>query len=697
MKKICFLIIVGIICLSLSSMAEKHTDSIISPYYNALRLSVLIKFNGPTKMIINEHTNPDTLRLLGNLLKPYLTDSSLKKNPSVTSIIILLTDKNSHECNPFISKYFTVTSASDKGEPLIVPGNGNILPNAVGGLDVTNISKGLALFMIERAKQELNIAFFDQFKNFVEKNPEIQIMFPKTSEALANLLSYTYPTMIPTLRGKFEEDLAALPVHFEKIFDLPRYQKLSEQYPAIKVVFKSIPLLFQLGNKSYAPIDIIRDFAAFPEWKEAPKDSDFQNTGNAIKLAGILSESLRINIGKDSSGWVTPKKLYDDIIKDPITKNLYIGLVFGMIRKEEIVFYTKSGKIKLADTLIKRSTFITLYQDQLLQLTETISSEIKEIKKTLSKGEQPTVENYNRYLSSCIDAVELGFDIAKYFNVSINNYPDYIIIFRNVNDLYKNIYNRQYTPAIINSITIIDKTITLIGNNVQQGKGKAKNDNLAKITKFQNRLTDLSRYGIFMSNMTQAQSPEEVQNAIEAAALPVGSSVIKKYSDFNISIQSYVGAYCLFNKSTSSTVNTWNNSFGITAPIGVSFSTGLRNAGSISLFGSLIDLGAIVDYDLKTTTDTAHKTTTTTKDFKIELGQIFSPGVYLVYGAGAKIPLSLGIGAQYGPGLGKVNNGQTIVNNPSWRYSVFLCVDIPMFNLFNKTGVPWKHCVGKGK
>ena len=688
MKKRILLAVLSIIFISLSGHGSTAVDT-ASPYNDAIKLRGLL--NG--KNIFNTN-DANTIKIIATILQPYLIKQE-KEDTDAKSIIENFTISTSPDFNPFLSPYFDLSSAQGGKNGVSVLGANEFLSRSIGGLDVTNITKGLAMFMIQRAKQELNIAFFDQFKRFVEKNPEMKIMFPKTSEALANLLSYNYPTMISTLRGKFEEDLAALPIHFEEIFNLPQYQDLLKQYPAIKVVVKSIPLIYKLGNGACAPIDIIKDFADFPEWAEAPGDSAFQNTGNAIKLAGIFSESLRINIGKDSSGWVSYNRFNKEIIKDANTQKIYFGLVFGMINKERIKFDASF----LADLIRKNTALIsgvTLYQDRLLNISETIADEIKEINNIRSKGGKPSLENYRRYISSGIDAVELGLDIATYFNKTVKIYPDYIIIFRNVNELYKNIYTKQYTPAIINSITIIDKTITLIGDKIKKGKDKAINDNLAKVTTFQNRLTDLSRYGVFMANMSEAQTPEEVQNAIEAAALPVGSSVIKKYSDFNISLQSYLGVYCLFNKSTSSTVNMWNNSFGITAPIGVSFSYGLRNWGSLTLFGSLIDIGAIVDYDLKTTPDTTNKTTTTTKDYKIELGQIFSPGVYIVYGAGLKLPLSLGIGAQYGPGLGKIDNGQTIINNPSWRFNVFLCVDIPMFNLFSKTWHPWKHCVGKG-
>lgn len=131
----------------------------------------------------------------------------------------------------------------------------------------------------------------------------------------------------------------------------------------------------------------------------------------------------------------------------------------------------------------------------------------------------------------------------------------------------------------------------------------------------------------------------------------------------------------------------------MSAPIGLSVSYGLnkgpgKNIGSVSLFASMFDLGAIVDYRLKkdsVVNGNGTETEKISKDYKIELGQIFSPGAYVVYGFFGNIPLSLGFGAQYGPGLSKIEtSGNTVINNPSWRWNAFLSVDIPFFTLGNK-------------
>jgi hypothetical protein len=113
----------------------------------------------------------------------------------------------------------------------------------------------------------------------------------------------------------------------------------------------------------------------------------------------------------------------------------------------------------------------------------------------------------------------------------------------------------------------------------------------------------------------------------------------------------------------------------------------MKKGGSLSLFISLFDLGAIVDYQLKTDSavnNTGSNTPVIKKNYQINLGQIVSPGGYIVYGFFSNLPLAVGIGAEYGPGLSKISsNGTATLNNPSWRYNLFLTVDIPFFNIMN--------------
>ena len=115
-----------------------------------------------------------------------------------------------------------------------------------------------------------------------------------------------------------------------------------------------------------------------------------------------------------------------------------------------------------------------------------------------------------------------------------------------------------------------------------------------------------------------------------------------------------------------------------TVPLGISFNYGLNHFGSISLFGGIIDVGAIFTY--KINSDSAVQAT-------ITFAQIFSPSIGLVYGLPIikkyNIPLSVGANFQWGPTLQKVDQtGNSILPLMTRRFNVFIAVDIPLVNFY---------------
>ena len=93
------------------------------------------------------------------------------------------------------------------------------------------------------------------------------------------------------------------------------------------------------------------------------------------------------------------------------------------------------------------------------------------------------------------------------------------------------------------------------------------------------------------------------------------------------------------------------------------------------MFGVLLDIGAIVDYRIQG--DTAIEN-------KITLGNIFSPGGYVVYGFAWNLPIAIGVGGQYGPGLYKVEKDKNHITNSTWIWRAFISVDIPLATIYNR-------------
>jgi hypothetical protein len=160
-----------------------------------------------------------------------------------------------------------------------------------------------------------------------------------------------------------------------------------------------------------------------------------------------------------------------------------------------------------------------------------------------------------------------------------------------------------------------------------------------------------------------------VKAAVDAVALPSGSSSIKKDLTFNMALNGYVGYFARSLDDTEQLYEGFTETHGITAPIGVTISHGLGRGGSLSAFLGILDVGAIVKYKVSDDPNEAPKP-------EIEWGNILSPGIHFVYGAPFYLPVSIGVGQQWLPR--KVEDDKLKFNG---GWNVFIAFDIPFINL----------------
>ena len=200
---------------------------------------------------------------------------------------------------------------------------------------------------------------------------------------------------------------------------------------------------------------------------------------------------------------------------------------------------------------------------------------------------------------------------------------------------------------------------------------------ITRVVKYKKFEDTYIKYGSFIATIASSQSEEDMKNAIKCFALPTGSSRIKKEHYFSVGLNSYVGFTHSWNKLYPP-LNIPSQENWFTVPLGISFNYGLNHFGSISLFGGIIDVGAIFTY--KINSDSAVQAT-------ITFAQIFSPSIGLVYGFPIikkyDIPLSVGANFQWGPTLQKVDQtGNSILPLMTRRFNVFIAVDIPLVNFY---------------
>lgn len=185
----------------------------------------------------------------------------------------------------------------------------------------------------------------------------------------------------------------------------------------------------------------------------------------------------------------------------------------------------------------------------------------------------------------------------------------------------------------------------------------------------------------FVNDMAIAKDAEDVEKAIEAFALPVGSYTIKRKSKFNVSLNSFPGILPAverpWKKDISQHGDNPGNSFslGFTAPVGLSVTWG-KCGWSKGFYITAIDIGAVTRLRL----DNDKNTTTLPK---ITLENFISPGLYFHLGI-KDTPLSVNIGAQFGPQMRKIDTSNGPINYDSMRFGIGIVLDIPLVNLYTK-------------
>ncbi|NOQ25485.1 MAG: hypothetical protein GQ564_09000 [Bacteroidales bacterium] len=652
------------------------------------------------------------------------------------------------QANPFFANF--TYSGSTKGfkyqatEKTLDFGSISSISSGISDLDVTAIADGLAQFMISRAKDEISVAFIQRFKNQLEKYPELQVLFPETSDLLINILAYEYTIVLPTLQKSFEEDLSNMFNNVENIFELPDYKKVLTDFPEVGLIIRSMYAIAKLEDGMH-PADILDTLTKLEDWDNNNLSVELLNLKAVLDLGNLFSNSLRFDeeastlLSRDNftyfqtsdsmykskdndtiilsryhePTWVTDQH-FNLITQNEITFKIFLGLIYQNSKNKSIAFVinneTKNDTIKFYEQLgkhVEDSYFLRSQFYKFLQISYNIEEQLTRINKLNDTGKKPTNDDYYNYVNVSLDVVEYGSEVIKYFakdnsEFKIINSNKYISLSRDINEFYKASYSKDYTPMVLYGTKVIEGIYELyaagtIKKELESNPGKLKKFNelsvydksyqkkINKQSELPKAISTISQYGTFMAQIAQADSGAQVNDIIETFALPAGSSSLKKYQQNNWAINSYLGySY----KSDFSNDNIWK----LYAPIGISYTpVSGGKYGSLSIFASLIDIGAIIDYRIHSDNDTiiaingTDTTTTINKNVeysnKIQLGNILSPGCYIVYGFGGNIPLALGVGAQYGPALTKINADRNVIKESKWMFNVSLTVDIPIINI----------------
>ncbi len=544
--------------------------------------------------------------------------------------------------NPFFALSDTLKKIAQekRAQPhAALPDVTGILGN-LSGLNVTKYVQAFADFLRDRIKEELTFAYLQKLRKAIDSSEELQYMLPQTRNVFLKNDVFNIPSMGAMYKAAFAQDLESLMPNFEKLV----YSSAKKEYQTLRksegfIGFMIAYHFADLSAKNYHPADILLKLDKSYGFEVTPGSK----ISYVVSVADIFSQHL---LDTSGSKWIGRNEL-KNFSKDEIY--IFLGLLY---EKYPMLF---DAPLDAANTKSLKSILLVITSGVIidkvyewLTIINTMDERIKAFKQTTN--------NATTVLGYFADNADALMEVI-----------DYIIQLTGI----ENIYSQQY-----------NKWKNVLQSSLQAAKGIREND-LGKVGSNvlfvvnelvvgeQNWKKDLAEFIELLTDVVNAKTSEDIKDLLERRAAPIRSYRVARSYYSSIAVTSYPGLYggIEFNGKA----NTTEGSFGITAPIGLSFNWRNKKEGSNSIYISLLDIGAALSYRFNN--DTADLPQ------KIFLGQIFSPGLFGIHGF-KNSPLALRYGFQYAPLLRTIKNGNNIYRDAGvWRISIGLDVDIPVFIL----------------
>ncbi len=650
------------------------------------------------------------------------------------------------------NKFFSGIIVSEGNNPDMPPDSksrvtGSSAGGGILGTDVTALADGLAQFMVARAKEELNIAFFVRFKETLEdpRFLELRMLFPETFQSLQNIDQniYLLNNYLQTLREAMQHDLAQIIEHAFEVIGQDKFRPFFEQNPELDVVVRvGLRTADALRNHMH-PGDLVKSLA-----RTDFSPSDFsRNFSSAMKTLNLFSQSLR----SDTTGsyWVNSFEIYNGLLnKDDVFK-IYLGLLLEQARQEDITFYSGDKKYVLSSFFeqLKPDDYIGIkrYISSLTEKTGQLDKLTKEMKRDPGKAD---FDDYYRFFNTSLDLISAAFEVSSWPDGNIRKKitelkvpaSRCISVARQSSYIALNVKSREYASAVMNLATLLD-TIFSSKTNISRinsilteisdyiGKhptllkeGFKKSDFVDLLNDYLKKPTpeNLDAVDHYTSDKSITEDPfmsakfNEIKAMLVTAGMMNIIGQIIKYGTFAANItraQSAeevksalesaalpVGSYRIkrqssFNISLNGYVgltggfqfDSAGNSgvIGAWAPVGPAFSWGNLCRNGKNSASLSIFVPVI---DIGALALFRLNDDSTEIKSSITLNQILAPGLFFSLGFPG-MPISFSAGYQMAPLLQSLSTGQPVLNSKNWgRIMVSIAVDIPLFNLYSKPG-----------
>jgi hypothetical protein len=398
---------------------------------------------------------------------------------------------------------------------------------------------------------------------------------------------------------------------------------------------------------------------------------------NLYRLLALLSRTL-IDPAQSPPTLITLPNLLN-ALAIPDQQKIFIGLLLLKESSElKKISFGAGANDDLYDKILAYNDSDSIYNfiawfrtvANAFQSVKTVADDITNLQSVQKTIDGPLLRNAVSAITNCVSVVET---IPV---VSIRNaIPDVVINkgLQKVSDLTEvaaDVLDSNYGLALTQLITIVPDFIDTAANP--------------------KTLALLKTYGGFAISIAKAKTKADLEDALNTAALPVGSYRIKRNAYFNISLNAWAGASGGIQHYPANTlpagIKQDNGLLSFAAPVGIAFSWGNTykdgpNKGkfkgiSNTILINVIDIGSVTAFRL------TQDSTATFPDFTWQ--NILAPAVFYIYGF-RNSPLSLGGGVQYGPQLRSVTTTTATTLPAAISYRLMFAVDIPIFSFFTKT------------
>ncbi len=246
-------------------------------------------------------------------------------------------------------------------------------------LDAKTVAVGLSDFIAERAQEELNLTFFNRFKQNLEKPSELTVLFPNTKSLLYQFEISNYKTLLSHARESFKVDLDNLGLNFPEILKLDKYKDL---YNSPEVF--NLSLIYSIADLAYKeePVENIL-IAAFQKLKDRKQE---------------LNKSINVELADNFIADVTPEGVKkSSITSKQIQKNNELQNLKRYVKEYLIAVEESQNKLKM----VKRGPFTNLRNPTERMIPDNEEVRLKsfsQMNSNITDNFQPINNNFSRPL-----------------------------------------------------------------------------------------------------------------------------------------------------------------------------------------------------------------------------------------------------------------------------------------------------------